>query len=498
MVEIGPTLANLGFLFQISGIFVLPSIVYSFYLNELNAAFALLITALVFLCFGFALNALCERKKLNLKQSCALLVLFFVFVPLVNSLPYLYLKIFDGGILDQLLNGWFETMSASSTTGLTLTQGITVPQSLILARGISEWVGGIGVIFIMLSSFYSSESLFCFAKVLGIEKVAKSYKGSFLVVLLIYLIYTIFFSAILITLGLDAFTAFHTTFTVFSTTGLTIVNILKLPILAIIAITVMMLLSALSFTFHLNLFSSICGLDWKSLFKRKRKMFRDSLSKVNWKKLLSTELKLYVVLLSLFTLGFWYASGLPPLRAFFHIVDFSSSCGLNLVNFEEIGEMGKIILVIVMFIGPMSFSIGGGLRVLRVYILAKALLALPKTFLTGTTPRIKLEKDYVETPDFIIHALIVLLFTIVTFLATLVLLNYGYGLVDALVESVSAITTTGDSPKILTPSFPFIPKVLLILLMLAGRIEIIPIFIAFSRVEEKKRVLPNNLVHRRF
>ena len=109
-----------------------------------------------------------------------------------------------------------------------------------------------------------------------------------------------------------------------------------------------------------------------------------------------------------------------------------------------------------------------------------------------------MEEDYVETPDFIIHALIVLLFIIVSFVAALILLNYGYGLVDALVESVSAITTTGDSPKILTPSFPFIPKFLLILLMLAGRIEIIPIFIAFSRVEEKKRVLPNNLVHRRF
>lgn len=498
MVEIGPTLANLGFLFQISGIFVLPSIGYSFYLNELNAAFALLITAIVFLCFGFALNALCERKKLNLKQSCALLVLFFVFAPLVNSIPYLYLGIFNGSILDQLLNGWFETMSASSTTGLTLTDGVTLPQSMILARGISEWVGGIGVIFIMLSSFYSSESLFCFAKVLGVEKVAKSYKGSFLVVLLIYLIYTIIFSGILMILGLDAFTAFHTTFTVFSTTGLTIVNVLNLPILAIVALTVMMLLSAVSFTFHLNLFSSICGVDWKSLFKRKRKIFRDSLSRVGWKKLLSTELKLFVVLLFLFTLAFWFASGMSPLRAFFHIVDFSSSCGLNLVNFEEIGEMGKIILVIVMFVGPMSFSIGGGLRVLRVYILAKAVLALPKTFLTGTTPRIDLEKDSVETPDFIIHALIVLLFIAISFFAALILMNYGYDLVDALVESVSAITTTGDSPKILTPSFPVIPKFLLILLMLAGRIEIIPIFIAFSRVEEKKRVLPNNLVHRRF
>ncbi|MDH5690465.1 MAG: hypothetical protein OEY81_03430 [Candidatus Bathyarchaeota archaeon] len=487
MVEIGPTLANLGFLFQISGFFVLPSIAYAFYLNEVGAAIALLITTLVFLCLGFTLNALCERKTLNLKQSCALLVLFYLFTPLINSIPYLCLKIFDGSILDQVLNSWFETVSAFSTTGLTLLEGITVPKSMILARGISEWVGGIGIIFIMLSSFYPSTSLFHYAKVLGIEKIAKSYKGSFITVLLIYAMYTILFSAILIVTGLDAFTAFHTTFTVFSTTGLTIVNVLRLPILAIVTVTVMMLFSAFSFTFHLNFFTSLREIDWKSLFKRNRKSFVLSLSKVKWKKLLATEFKIYIIFLFFFTLAFWFASGLSPLRAFFHVVDFSSSCGLNLVNFDEIGELGKIILVVIMFVGPMSFSIGGGIRVLRVFILAKALLALPKIFLTGQTPKIQLEENHLETPDFIIHALIVFLFISLSFFAALVLSPYGYSFVDGLVESVSAITTTGDSPKLLTPGFPALPKFLLSMLMLLGRIEIIPVFIAFSREIEKKR-----------
>lgn len=486
MAEVKPILANLGFLFQISGVFILPSIIYAFYLTELSTAIALLINALIYLCIGFLLNALCERKKLNLKQSCALLVLFYIFVPLINSIPYLYLKIFEGSVLDQLLNGWFETVSASSTTGLTLLEGVTVPKSLTLARGMSEWVGGIGIIFILLSSFYPSESLFHYAKALGIGRIAKSYRGSFIVVLIIYAIYTIIFSAILILSGLDVFTAFHTTLTVFSTTGLTIVNVLKLPILAIVTVTVMMLFSAFSFMFHFNLFSSIFKADWKNLFKGNWRMFVSSFSKAKWKKLLTRELELYLILLLFFTLAFWYESGLPLQRAFFHVVDMSSSCGLNLVPFNEIGEAGKIILVIIMLVGPMSFSIGGGIRVLRVFILLKALLALPKTFLTGEASKIKLEEDYIEMPDFIIHLLIILLFILVSFFAALILTNYGYSFVDALVESVSAITTTGDSPKILTPTLHFLPKFLLGVLMLIGRIEIIPIFIAFSRIKEKE------------
>lgn len=487
MVELGPTLANLGFLFQISGFFILLSIAYAFYLNELDAAIALMINALVFLCSGFVLNASCERKSLNMKQSCALLVLYFIFVPFVNIIPSLYLKIFEGNFFDQILNSWFETVSASTTTGLTLTEGMPVPKSLILARGISEWVGGIGVIFILLSSFYPSEKLFHYSKVLGIERIAKSYRGSFFVVLLIYVVYTLIFSATLMISGLDLFTAFHTTFTIFSTTGLTVVNVLNLPISAVLIVTIMMLFSAFSFRFHVDLLSFLIKADWKSLLKGNLKAFVFSFSKNDWKKLLPKELRLYLILLFFFTLAFWPASGLSPLRAFFHVVDFSSSCGLNLVPFDEIGELGKIILVIVMFIGPMSFSIGGGVRVLRAFILIKALLALPKIFLTGETPKIQLEEDSFETPDFIIHLLIIFLFIAFSFFSAMVLSAYGYSFVDGLVESVSAITTTGDSPKILTPSFPTVPKILLSVLMLLGRIEIIPVFIAFSRAKELEK-----------
>jgi trk system potassium uptake protein TrkH len=487
MAELGPPLSNLGFLFQISGIFVLPSIAYAFYVNELSAAIALLLTALVFLCLGFLLNALCERKSLNLKQSCMLLVLFFVFAPLIHSIPYLYLQIFSGNIFDQLLSSWFETISASSTTGLTLLGGITMPQSLTLARGINEWVGGVGIVFVLLSSFYPSESLFHYAKVLSVERVTRSYRASFLVVLLVYSFYTLVFSGILVITGLDPFTALHTAFTVFSTTGLTVRSVLTFPLLAIVAVTVMMLFSALSFTLHLNLFSSVSQLDWKSLLRRRGSLFVESLRRVRLKKLVSMELQLYVVILLFFTLVFGYVSGLSPFQAFFHVVDFSSSCGLGVVNFDGLSEAAKIILVAVMLIGPMSFSIGGGLRVLRLYVLAKALFALPKIFLTGTTPKIALEEDEIETPDFIIHALIVFLFVLLSFFVALVLTGYGYTFVDGLVESVSAITTTGDSPKLLTPSLPVIPKLLLGLTMLLGRIEIVPVFIAFSKVRETRR-----------
>ena len=461
--KLEPVLANLGFLLQISGFFYLPSIIYAYYLGELNAAVGFCIGALIFLFLGFLLTFLFETKTLNVKQSCMLLVLYFMIVPLIYCVPYLYLGIFSGSVLDQLLNSWFETSSAVSTTGLTLLKDVTIPKSVILARGISEWAGGIGIIFILLSFLYPSEALSHYGKALGIEKIAGDYKVSFLVVLLIYLLYTLAFSAILILLGLDGFTAFHTVLTILSTTGLTVVNVLEFPLSVIVVITVMMIFSAFSFSFHLELFSF--------LLRKKTKIT------------LSKEIKLYLISLLIFTLAFGLVTKLNPLRAFFHVVDFSASVGLNVVPFEEIGELGKIILVIIMLVGPCSFSVGGGIRIFRIYIIGKILLSIPQIFLTGKIPEVKIEGKRLEKSDVLTHLLTAFLFILISFFAAIILCGYGYSFVDALVESASAITTTGDSPKILTPSLPFIPKFLLIILMLVGRIEILPAIVAFSNIK---------------
>lgn len=480
-----PVIANLGFLFQISGYFILPSIFYAFYSNELSAATALLITSLVFFAPGFPLNAFSERKTLNLKQSSVLLVLFYVLVPLIHTIPYLYLGVFGGSILDQLFNSWFETSSATSTTGLTLQEKTisTLPKSMILARGINEWVGGIGIIFIVLAYLYPSEVLFRYGKVLGIEKIARGQKSSFVLVLLIYGIYTLFFSAVLMFQGMDPFTAFHTVFTVFSTTGLTIVNALTLPMPMVITITVMMLFSAFSFVFHFKLLS--CFKIWKVLFRRNQKTSVSSSSNQNWRHILDTEMKLYLAILVVISIAFWSATGVSPFRAFFHTVDFSSNVGLNVVNFDLMGDTGKMILVLAMIIGPCAFSIGGGIRVLRFYILGKVLLAMPQIFLTRQVPQIKIDGNILDVSEIIMHSLIASLFIISSLLVALVLSNYEYSFVDALVESVSAITTTGDSPKVLTPDLPAVPKFLLGVLMIIGRIEILPIFIALSRQSDK-------------
>jgi len=477
-----PIFANLGFLLQFSGLLLIPTIVYAYYLQEFIEGVAISLSCTAFLFLGLLLSLFFEPKMLNLKQSCILLVLYYICVPLIVSIQFLYLGIFEGSFFDQFLNSLFEAASAISTTGFTLLGDSLLPKSLVLARAIIEWNGGIGIIFLLLSSFYPSLALSYYGRALGIEKLAGDYKVSFTIVLLIYAVYTVIFSVLLLFLGIDPFTALHTALAVYSTTGLTIINVQKLSFSAQAILAIVMLVSALSFSLHLKIFSILLSADWKSLIRGRWRNFVSSLLENDWRSILTNETKLHILLIVAFTLVYWMVTALDPFNSFLQILSSSASVGLNIIDPEKIGEIGKIILVTVMLIGSSSFSIGGGIRVYRFYILGKLLMKLPRLFLVGEDPKIKAEDGDLKFSEIIVHLLIIFLFVIFSLLASLILCGFGYSFTDALFESVSAISTTGNMLVNLTQTISSLHKLLLILLMLLGRIEILPVFIALSTV----------------
>jgi len=482
-----PIFANLGFLFQFSGLLLIPAIVYAYYLQEFRGGVAISLSCTTFLFLGLLLSLFFEPKMLNLKQSCILLVLYYIFVPLIISIQFLCLGIFEGSLSDQFLSSLFEASSAISTTGFTLLGDSILPRSLVLARAIIEWNGGIGIIFLLLSSFYPSLALSHYGKILGIEKLAGDYKVSFSIVLLIYAIYTAIFSILLLLLGIDPFAAFHTVLAIYSTTGLTIIDIqtISFPAQAILAI--IMFVSAMSFSLHLRIFSILLTADWKSLLKGRLKKFVSSFLENEWRPILTNETKLHIILIIAFTLLYGMETNLNPFNSFLHVLSSSASVGLNIIDPDKIGEAGKIILVIVMLIGSSSFSIGGGIRVYRFYILGKLLTKLPHLFLIGEDPKIKTNGRDLKLSEIIIHLLIIFLFVIFSLLASLILCGFGYSFTHAVFESVSAISTTGNMLVNLTQTTSSLHKLLLIVLMLLGRIEIIPVFAAFSNILKPER-----------
>ncbi|KYH39894.1 MAG: K+ transporter family protein, partial [Candidatus Bathyarchaeota archaeon B63] len=420
-----PILANLGFLFQFSGILLIPPIAYAYYLQEFEGGVAISLSCAAFLLLGLILSLFFEPKMLNLKQSCMLLVMYYTFVPLIISIQFLHLGVFEGGFLDQFLSSWFEASSAVSTTGFTLLRGTETLRSIIMARAITEWNGGIGIIFMLLSSFYPSLSLLSYGRALGIERLAGDYKVSFIIVVFIYAVYTALFSAILLLLGMDPFTALHTVLTVYSTTGVTIIDVKALPIHVQAVLALIMLISALSFSLHLKVFSILIGADWKSLLRGRLRDFLSSLRRTGLEPILTDETKLHVGLIFIFTLICWVVTRLDLFSSFLHVLSSSASVGLNIIDPQRMGDIGKIILVVVMLIGASSFSIGGGIKVYRFYILWKIIMRLPRIFLTGEKPTLEINGRELELSEIIVHLIIIFLLIMVSFLGALVLSIFG-------------------------------------------------------------------------
>ena len=176
-------LANMGFVLQISGIFIILPIILSFINNEMLATVALFITATIFLIVGFSFNAFCERRELSYKSSCALIVLVFVLLSIIGSIPYIYINISDGDMIQNITDSIFEAAAGFTTTAFSIIPDIsTIPQSILFYRVLTQFIGGISIVLVLLAFFYPEAKLQDFAQGMGFSKDQKI-KKTFVVII---------------------------------------------------------------------------------------------------------------------------------------------------------------------------------------------------------------------------------------------------------------------------------------------------------------------------
>jgi trk system potassium uptake protein len=166
--------ANLGFLLQIAGLLTILPIIAGFYFDETEAVISLFLACVTFLGSGFLLNALCERKTLDFKGF----LVTFILVPLIGALPYFYMNPFGtGNLFDIFTNGYFESVSGFTTTGFSfIANPGTLPYSILIYRSMTELIGGVGIVFLLLASFESRKSLGSLSTSVGIENVCGTLK----------------------------------------------------------------------------------------------------------------------------------------------------------------------------------------------------------------------------------------------------------------------------------------------------------------------------------
>jgi len=461
-------LSNLGFVMQMSGIFTIIPVIVSFIFNETSATIALFIAAIVFLGFGFLLNAFCERKELTFKQSSVLIVLVFIFLSIIGAIPYIYINISEGDFVQNITDGVFESASGFTTTGFSVISNLSdTPKSIILYRALTQFVGGIGIVLVLLAFFYPEAKLQNFSRSMGFTKNQKI-KKTFFLILLIYLICFI----VMVVLGLifgyrDVVTLVSFIFSALSTGGFHPVNDITMAATQSplnILLIVGMIIGASNFLVIAGLF------------------------KLRFKEFLKSEVPVFLImaLISISAVTMFFSLSL--FDSAFHVISAMSTTGFSYLNIQQFSGNLKLFFVFLMFVGGASFSTAGGIKIYRFLLLFKATKKAVTDSITQQDATVKLfGKEYTNTELIQVVMMVVLMAGVILASAAIVS-SYGNSPIDSIFETTSAIATTGLSVGVVGPTLALELKWLFVFLMILGRVEIFAFLIIFSRAKEPKEI----------
>ncbi len=451
-------LANLGFVFQMTAMFILLPIILAFYYSETQPLISFFVTAIILFALGFVLNAFFERKSLDLNSSAVLLSIVFFLLSGIGSIPYIYNRIFqDSNFFVELSNSYFESVSGFTTTGFTLLTDIdSLPKSIVFYRAITEWVGGISIVFLLLAFLYPEGTISHLLKLIGIERTIGRLKKVMANVMFVYIIYGMVFSLLMyIFVARDPLNVISLIFTTISTGGFSptsnLSHFLSNGGLWILSLT--MILGATNFLIH-----------QKVIMRKFRSIF-------------VTEFMFFVLILGLATVVFWKVWDIELPTAFFHVVSASTTTGHSFIDLSKFTENMKLALVVLMFIGGMSLSTAGGIKIWRALFLFKTIPWAIRQFETNRKEDMYLEGRKLNAGDILVTLFIPIIFAMLIFGSVFIFSWKGFSVVDSLFETTSAISGTGLSSGITNLSTPLELKWVMVFLMILGRIEVIPLLV---------------------
>jgi trk system potassium uptake protein len=459
------TFANLGFLLQISGILTVLPIGIGLYYNETRALIPLFITCIAFLGIGFLLNALCERKDLNLKSASILLLSTFIILPLIGAIPYLYLDPFNSpNTIDLISNSYFESVSGFTTTGFSFITNIDAMQrSMLVFRSLTEVMGGIGIIFIILAFFQSKKSLLNLGNTVGIENTNGNYRKMFLWVFSIYGLFILVFTGIYYALGLTDLIKTGS-FVIDTLTGGFSPSAQQMPQYLFagskVLMIVLMTLGSINFAFNYHLFTG------------------------KIKKMFTKEVSLYLLIIAASSVAIFLSAKLDFIDSLFHVVSMASSTGIDYVNIQSLNGTAISIFIILIVVGGCSFSMAGGIKISRIVTFLKSIItSIQITFVKGRDNEYYSEEEIEKSHEQIPIVVSILLFLALLLVFTLLFSTLGVSFSDSIFEMGSALSTNGVSMGAINVAMPAAYKWLTVAAMSIGRVEILTILIALIPIK---------------
>lgn len=414
------------------------------------------------------------EMKMGVREAFAVVAGAWLLASCTGALPYWFAQ-----VVPTYMDALFETVSGLTTTGASVINDVEVlPQSLLLWRSLTHWLGGMGIIvlFIVLLPKAGMGSVLLFnAEVPGPtnDRIMPRIRDTAISLWKIYLVFTVICALLLWSAGMTFLDAVNHAFSTIATGGFSTKNnnIMYYDSLAIeMIVTFFMILSGVNFAIYLSL--------WR---KRTMKVFRN------------TELLVYLALIGAAALviagSLWLRGGNSPEDAFrhalFQVASLLSTTGYASADFAQWPSMTKIILFLFMFIGGSVGSVSGGLKISRFILLAKASWAELKR---GIHPRvvssIKLDGKVIDGENLNRVGIFFFLYVMTFTIASIAMAGTGLESFDAMSAAAAALGNVGPGFGAVGPTTTYAGislggKAVLTLCMLLGRLEFFTLLMIF-------------------
>lgn len=288
----------------------------------------------------------------------------WIFVSIFAALPFYF-----GGILPNFIDALFESVSGITATGASVIPNIdTIPQSFVLWRSLTNWLGGMGIIVLVLAFLKNlgADSAHLFNAEASVPRPGVVMPRIRSVALKLWKIYLLFSAVCFIALllaGMSLFDAINMTFSIIATGGYTpntgIADIYANNGYIRFILVTFMILAGGNFTVYYNVFQQGIQSVWQDF-----------------------EYRMYIFILAigacLVVLSLCLQSDLTVWESLnagsFMLVSMQTGSGLSLGNYDQWPPLGQMVLFTATFFGGCSGSTTGGIKIIRIIILIKSSL----------------------------------------------------------------------------------------------------------------------------
>ena len=479
MVNLGTISNIIGVLLIILGAFMLTAFPFAYYYGE-GDSLAIAYSALITIVVGglSCLYKFRSKEKVGKREGYIIVALGWVFMALFSTLPYLL-----SGTFDNFTNAFFESMSGLTTTGASVLHDIeAVPKGILFWRSLTQWIGGMGIIVLMVAIFPllgigGVELFVAEAPGSSLEKIHPRIKEIAKRLWFIYISLTTVLTFILYFLGMTFYDAINHSLTTMSTGGFSTKNSSAVEFSPAIQYTIL-------------LFMFLGGINYTVLYFGFTRKFKKVWKSDEFK----TYLGLVIALIAILSTTLYFTIDIALEKAFrdiaFQVVSLMTTTGFVSADYTSWSPVLTLVFFILLFVGACAGSTSGGIKLTRHLVFIKnSFLEFKRLLHPKAIIRIKMDGQLVA-PRILTHILVFLLiymmvFVIGSLIMAVILTNFDQPLLSAIGATATALGNVGPAIGDFGPmdnfaQTPMLGKWVLSALMLLGRLELFTILVLFS------------------